>query len=310
MADARGGIGRHADAGEQQCVPGFATLPAVIRPSRTVYTIVHTFNGTYADLSIAPSGQVRAPGRVPVRDDARNTGARIEGAGLPGTAPSPADITAVQRRLRASQGVFVPKPVLPIIDEIIATVLSQHTSDVNSERAFAQLKDRFPTWEQVADADPDEVASAIRCGGIADQKARRIQQILTAIEEREGRLDLSRLNDCDDASAETYLLSLPGVGPKTAACVLVFSMGRAAFPVDTHVHRVAIRLGWVPANTTADKTHQILAPRVPPAIRYDLHVALIAHGRAVCRAQRPRCEVCVVRDLCDYGSATVAAAGR
>ena len=229
---------------------------------------------------------------------------------MPGTAPSPADITAVQRRLRASQGAFVPKPVLPVIDEIIATVLSQHTSDINSERAFAQLKGRFPTWEQVADADPDEVASAIRCGGIADQKARRIQQILTAIEEREGRLDLSRLNDLDDASVETYLLSLPGVGPKTAACVLVFSMGRAAFPVDTHVHRVAIRLGWVPPNTTADKTHQILAPRVPPAIRYDLHVALIAHGRAVCRAQRPRCEVCVVRDLCDYGSATGAAAGR
>jgi len=210
----------------------------------------------------------------------------------------------VQRRLRASQGAFVPKPVLPIIDEIIATVLSQHTSDVNSERAFAQLKDRFPSWEQVADADPDEVAGAIRCGGIANQKARRIQQILAAVEEREGRLDLGRLNDLDDESVETYLLSLPGVGPKTAACVLVFSMGRAAFPVDTHVHRVAIRLGWIPANTTADKAHQLLAPRVPPGIRYDLHVALIAHGRTVCKAQRPRCEVCVVRDLCDYGSAS------
>ena len=262
---------------------------------------------------VTDAWRMRAPATIaarPVRDDARNTGARIEGAELPGTAPSPADITAVQRRLRASQGAFVPKPVLPIIDEIIATVLSQHTSDINSERAFAQLKDKFPTWEQVADTGPDEVAGAIRCGGIADQKARRIQQILTAVEEREGRLDLSRLNDLDDASAETYLLSLPGVGPKTAACVLVFSMGRAAFPVDTHVHRVAIRLGWVPPNTTADKTHQILAPRVPPAIRYDLHVALIAHGRTVCRAQRPRCEVCVVRDLCDYGSATGAAAGR
>ena len=204
----------------------------------------------------------------------------------------------------------MPKPVLPIIDEIIATVLSQHTSDVNSERAFAQLKDRFPSWEQVADADPDEVAGAIRCGGIADQKARRIQQILAAIEEREGRLDLGRLNDLDDESVETYLLSLPGVGPKTAACVLVFSMGRAAFPVDTHVHRVAIRLGWIPANTTADKAHQLLAPRVPPGIRYDLHVALIAHGRTVCKAQRPRCEVCVVRDLCDYGSASGAATSR
>src|SRR5215813_13339160 len=215
--------------------------------------------------------------------------------------PGQEGIREVQRRLRAQQGSFMPKPRLPVIDEVVATVLSQHTSDVNSERAFARLKERFPTWEQVADAPATEVAEAIRCGGIADQKARRILRILAAIEEREGRIDLGRLDDLDDAAAEAYLLSLPGVGPKTAACVLVFSMGRAAFPVDTHVHRVAIRLGWVPANTTADKTHQILAPRVPPAIRYDLHVALIAHGRTVCRAQRPRCEVCVVRDLCDYG---------
>jgi endonuclease III len=210
---------------------------------------------------------------------------------------------AVRRRLRASQGAFVPKPVLPIIDEIIATVLSQHTSDINSERAFAQLKGRFPSWEQVAEAAPGQVADAIRCGGIAEQKARRIQQILAAIEEREGRLDLDRLRDLDDASVEAYLLSLPGVGPKTAACVLAFSMGRPAFPVDTHVHRVITRLGWVPAGTTADKVHQIVAPRVPPGIRYDLHVAMIEHGRTVCRAQRPRCEVCVLRDLCAYGSA-------
>jgi endonuclease-3 len=217
---------------------------------------------------------------------------------------------AVQRRLRASQGAFVPKPVLPIIDEIVATVLSQHTSDVNSERAFAQLKDRFPSWEEVADAPPEQVADAIRCGGIAEQKARRIQQILVAIEDREGRLDVDRLRDLDDATVEAYLRSLPGVGPKTAACVLTFSMGRPAFPVDTHVHRVAIRLGWIPANTTADKAHQLLTPLVPPGIRYDLHVALIAHGRTVCRAQRPRCEICVVRDLCAYGSASEPATAR
>jgi endonuclease-3 len=219
------------------------------------------------------------------------------------TTQAAADIVAVQQRLRASQGTFVPKPVLPIIDEIVATVLSQHTSDINSERAFAQLKDAFPSWEQVADAPLGLVADAIRCGGIADQKARRIQQILAAIEEREGRLCLDRLNDLDDAAVGAYLVSLPGVGPKTAACVLTFSMGRPAFPVDTHVHRIAIRLGWIPANATADKAHQILTPRIPPGIRYDLHVALIVHGRTVCKAQRPRCEDCVVRDLCAYGSA-------
>lgn len=211
-----------------------------------------------------------------------------------------ADATAVQRRLRDEQGAFVPKPVLPIIDEIVATVLSQHTSDVNSERAFAELKRRFPAWQQVADAPVDQVADAIRSGGMADQKARRIQQVLAAIDEREGRIDLGRLNDLDDEAVEAYLLALPGVGPKTAACVLTFAMGRAAFPVDTHVHRIAARLGWIPAAATADKAHQLLAPLIPPEIRYDLHVAMISHGRNVCRAQRPRCDACVLSDLCAY----------
>lgn len=232
-------------------------------------------------------------------------------AGRPlGYTPGPEDINAVQRRLRASQGVFVRRPLLPVIDELIATVLSQHTSDTNSDRAFTQLKTRFPSWEQVADAPVEQVASAIRCGGIADQKARRIQQILAAIEKREGSLNLGRLHKLDDAAAETYLLALPGVGPKTAACVLAFSMGRPAFPVDTHVRRVAVRLGWIPANTTADQAHRILAPRVPPDIRCDLHVAMITHGRAVCRAQQPRCGTCVLRDLCAYASATGAAGAR
>ena len=218
------------------------------------------------------------------------------------TAPAAQDIWEVQRRLRSGQGAFAPKAGLPIIDELVATVLSQHTSDANSERAFAKLKDVFPTWEQVADAPVDHVADAIRCGGIADQKARRIQQLLAAIEEREGSIDLRRLEELDDAAVETYLLSLPGVGPKTAACVLVFSMGRAAFPVDTHVHRIVRRLGWVPANATADRAHKILAGAVPPDITYDLHLAMITHGRTVCRARQPRCDTCVLRDVCAYVS--------
>jgi endonuclease III len=216
------------------------------------------------------------------------------------TAPGKGGIGEVQRRLRAEQGAFIPKPVLPIIDEVVATVLSQHTSDTNSGRAFAQLKDRFPSWEQVAAAPAGQVADAIRCGGIADQKARRIQQILTAISGREGRIDLGRLQDLDDAAARAYLESLPGVGPKTAACVLTFAMGRAAFPVDTHVHRVATRLGWLPRGTSADRAHRLLEPMVPAGIRYDLHVAMISHGRTVCRAQRPRCGACVLHDLCAY----------
>src|SRR5215813_4555990 len=122
------------------------------------------------------------------------------------------EFEAAARRLRASQGPFVAKPALPIIDELVATVLSQHTSDTNSERAFARLKYRFPSWEQVAHAPVDEVADAIRCGGIADQKSRRIQQILAAIEEQEGRIDLDRLHDLDDEAVESYLVALPGVG--------------------------------------------------------------------------------------------------
>ena len=221
------------------------------------------------------------------------------------TAPGEGRIREVQRRLRAGQGAFVPKPVLPVIDELVATVLSQHTSDINSERAFAQLKDRFSSWEQVAAAPAGDVADAIRCGGIADQKARRIQQILAAVCEREGRLDLGRLHDLDDVAARTYLESLPGVGPKTAACVLTFAMGRAAFPVDTHVHRVAVRLGWVPASASAVQAHARLRDLVPPDARYDLHLALIAHGRAVCRARRPACEVCVLGLRCDFARSRV-----
>lgn len=223
------------------------------------------------------------------------------------TLPDPEAIRAVQRRLRAEQGPFEPGAGLPVIDQIVATVLSQHTSDVNSARAFAQLKATFPTWEQTLEAPAEQVATAIRSGGIANLKARRVQQVLAVIRHREGCLDLSRLDGLPDQEVEEYLLSLPGVGPKTAACTLTFSMGRSAFPIDTHVHRIVTRLGWLPWGISADKAHRLLGPLVPPDIRYDLHVALIAHGRNICRARWPRCEECAVRDLCAYGSATARA---
>jgi endonuclease III len=210
-------------------------------------------------------------------------------------------VRAVQRRLRKWLGPFEPKPRLPIVDELVWTVLSQATSDVNSGRAFQDLKKRFPSWEQVLEAPVERVADAIRSGGIANVKAQRIQTILAEIHEREGRLDLSRLDDLDDQAAADYLGSLPGVGPKTVACVLTFAMGRAAFPVDTHVHRIAKRLGWVGDKTSAEVAHELLTPKVPPELRYDLHVALIAHGRETCTAQRPRCSECVILDLCPSG---------
>lgn len=231
-----------------------------------------------------------------------HTGTQRTNVGRMGEAegPGPERIRAVWSRLRDRQGAFAPKPRKPIIDELVATVLSQHTSDINSERAFGKLKATFPGWDEVADAPPDLVADAIRSGGIAVRKTARIQRILATIEEREGRIDLDRLHGLDDAGVEAYLTSLPGVGPKTAACVLVFSMGRAAFPIDTHVHRIAIRLGWIPAGTTAERAHRLLTPQVPPGIRYDLHMALITHGRTVCRAPSPRCPECPLRDLCPF----------
>lgn len=207
----------------------------------------------------------------------------------------------MHRRLLRQQGPFTPKPQLDPLDELVMTVLSQHTSDVNTARAFAGLKARFPEWDEVVHASPKKVADAIRSGGLADQKAPRIQSILREVERREGELSLARLEDLDDDEIEDYLCSLPGVGPKTAACVLVFSLGRAAFPIDTHVHRVTKRLGWIPAPATADKAHALLKRVVPPEIRYELHVQLIAHGRTICRARNPWCSECVLLDVCDAG---------
>ena len=181
------------------------------------------------------------------------------------------------------------------------TVLSQATSDVNSERAFGGLTDRFSSWEEVLDAPTGEVADAIRSGGIADVKARRIQQILAEIERREGAVSLARLEKISDEDVVSYLCSLPGVGVKTASCVLLFSLGRAAFPVDTHVLRVASRLGLIDERAIAQAAHRLLEPAVPPELRYEFHMQLIRHGRTVCTARRPRCSACVLFDLCEVG---------
>jgi endonuclease-3 len=220
---------------------------------------------------------------------------------------SPRRVRAVHRRLIARQGKPRLKPRLPIIDELVMTVLSQNTSDANTARAFASLKQRFPAWEDVVNAPTNRIADAIRSGGLADRKAPRIRLILEEIERREGRLDLSRLHDLTDQEVDDYLLSLPGVGPKTAACVLTFSMGRAAFPIDTHVHRIVRRLGWISPEVSADAAHRRLTPRIPPELRYELHMALIRHGREVCRARSPRCSECVLFDLCDEGPDLLAA---
>jgi endonuclease-3 len=184
------------------------------------------------------------------------------------------------------------------LDELILTVQSQHTSDLNAERAFAALRGAFPTWDEVVRAKPEHLADVIRSGGLANTKAVRIQRILREIHEREGRYDLSFLTRRSDDEVREYLMSLPGVGPKTAAVVMSFSLGRATIAVDTHVHRVSGRLGLIPPKTSADKAHIILEDLIPPELRTSMHVGLISLGREICKAGRPRCEECPLVDLC------------
>jgi endonuclease III len=216
-------------------------------------------------------------------------------------------VRAVHRRLVRYFGELLPPRRTDPLDELILTVLSQHTSDRNAERAFESLRAAFPTWDLVVAARAERVADAIRSGGLAKTKAPRIQAILREIHEREGRYDLAALNEMPDAQATEYLATLPGVGPKTAAVVLAFALGRDAFPVDTHVHRVATRLGWIAPKTSAEKAHVLLAELVPADLRVPMHVGLIRLGREICKAGRPRCEECPVFELCPTGPVVLAA---
>jgi endonuclease-3 len=214
------------------------------------------------------------------------------------TPPDRRRVRAIERRLMKRYGPLEPPRRTDPLEELILTVQSQHTSDLNAERAFAALRSAFPTWDDVVRAKPERVADVIRSGGLANTKAVRIQRILREIREREGRYDLSFLSRRSDDEVREYLTSVPGVGPKTAAVVMSFSLGRAAIPVDTHVHRVSGRLGLIPPKTSADKAHRILEDLVPPELRTSLHVGLIRLGREICKAGRPRCEECPLVDLC------------
>ena len=212
---------------------------------------------------------------------------------------------SIRRRLRAIakrlERVYGEPPAprhLPPIDELVLTILSQNTSDLNSDRAYRALRKRFRSWRGVATAPTSEVADAIRPGGLAQQKAPRIQAVLRAIEERVGSIDLEWLRDLSDDEVREYLRSLPGVGPKTAACVLAFSLDRAAIPVDTHVFRTATRLGWLPPGATAESAHVTLHELVPARLRVSMHVGLIRLGREICRPGRPQCEECPLAKLC------------
>jgi endonuclease-3 len=189
---------------------------------------------------------------------------------------------------------------LPAIDELVSTILSQNTNDTNRDRAFEALKAKYPTWEEVRDAERMDVIDAIRPAGLANQKGPRIQNILGEISTQRGDLDLSFLKEMPTEEARQWLLQFKGVGPKTAAIVLQFSLGKPAFPVDTHIYRVTGRVGIRPDKMNADQAHSYLEELLPEDIYYPYHLNIIRLGREICQARKPMCAKCPINDLCDF----------
>lgn len=223
---------------------------------------------------------------------------------------TPRRARAIHDRLRKRYGDLDPPRAVDPLAELVLTVLSQHTSDLNAERAFANLRDDYPSWSDVVAAPAERVADTIRSGGLANTKAPRIQAILRDVYEREGAYDLSALQTMSDGDARAYLTSLPGIGPKTAAVVLSFALGRDAIPVDTHVHRVTRRLGMVPAKASAERADRLLHDLVPDGLRTPLHVGLIRLGREICKAPTPLCRHCPLKDLCPTAPRYLTRSGR
>ncbi|MGD8602993.1 MAG: endonuclease III [Anaerolineales bacterium] len=206
----------------------------------------------------------------------------------------------IHRRLLDEYGKPVWREKLPPIDELVSTILSQNTNDDNRDVAFERLKETFPTWEEVMGAQTEDVIEAIRPAGLANQKGPRIQNVLRQIEDERGNLDLTFLQDMPVGEARDWLLKFKGVGPKTAAIVLLFALDMPDFPVDTHIYRLSGRLGLRPEKMSADKAHQQLAELFPSEDYYDAHLNLIRHGRQVCHARNPECDRCCLTDLCPF----------
>jgi len=192
------------------------------------------------------------------------------------------------------------------LSELIATILSQNTSDHNSHRAYFDLRSKFKTWDQVRKARVRSVADTIRSGGLADVKAQRIKDILNQIYEENHNLDMNFLKKWRTERIKAYLRRFKGVGEKTVACVLLFSLRRPAMPVDTHVLRVSKRLGLVPQKTDSKAAEAILEELIPQNLIYQFHLNLIQHGRNMCKATNPRCESCVLLQNCNYGKKLLA----
>lgn len=198
----------------------------------------------------------------------------------------------------------------PPLDELVGTILSQATADINTERAYQALRAQFPTWEEVMAAPAEAIVAAIRPAGLANMKGPRIQNALRYIYRERGELSLDFLADRPLDEAMAWLTQIEGVGPKTASIVLLFSLGRPAFPVDTHVHRVTGRLGLIPPRMNAEQAHGRLADLGLPQTYYAMHLNLIRHGRRICRARGPHCAICPLQGVCAYYQATVSPANR
>jgi len=212
--------------------------------------------------------------------------------------PTEAQIESTAAALRQRYGVPERGPVRPVLDGLVGTILSQHTTGPTAKQAEQTLRERFPHWEDLPAADPAALADAIRVAGLAETRAARLQHIVAQAIESFGEASLESLRERTDAEVASFLTSLPGVGPKTAACVLLFAMGCDIFPVDTHVWRIAKRLGWIPDSFDRNETYAALGERVPPPLRHELHVNLVRHGRAICRARRPLCDECPLAEKC------------
>jgi endonuclease-3 len=226
---------------------------------------------------------------------------------LPSTEPAEKRrrIKFITQNLEATYGIPVNQRPYPPLDELILTILSQSTSDINSHRAFTALKTKFPTWDLVRRARRSSIIAAIRSGGLANAKSVVIKNALNQIQTERENLDLSFLQTAPLEEAREFLTSLTGVGPKTAACVLLFACNREIFPMDTHILRIMKRVGVVPEKSNDEQAHQIMEKLVPPKKHYSLHVNLIKHGRQICRPQNPKCEKCSLIEHCDYGQSSL-----
>jgi endonuclease-3 len=211
--------------------------------------------------------------------------------------PSASRVRRLRERLRATYGIPVMAPHSEPLGELVLTVLSQSTNDRNRDVAYRRLRERLPTWEAVAHAPVEAIEEAIRPGGISRVKSVRIAAILAELERR-GGLDLGWLRDTPVPESRAFLCSLPGVGRKTAACVLLFSFGLRDVPVDTHVGRVATRLGLLRPGAPSAEQHDAMLDLTPPGAELELHVNLLRHGRRTCHARRPACARCPLRRGC------------